>query len=803
MSPPSRTKPRKLATAAPAGFTLTAGWAAALLGLLTLLFFHQVALEGQTFVSPDSTAPVGFVRMGEKSLYQDRVYPLWNPFVFLGMPSFGSGAYNPLIYPPDWPLALIARVIPLPEMTWMLLYYFLGAFFFYLLAREHGARPEGSFLGAVAFLFAPNLVAVGSHGHGSQLVGSAYVPLLLWLAARWMRRGNLQDLGWLALAGGFQMLRGHAQIAFYSWFAVGLYVLVATLLPARAADPPSSPATRLVRAASVLGAMAIAFGLAGFYNLPLRDYARHSIRGGGPDGGVGMEYATAWSLGPWELPSIVVPGWTGFGGGTYWGGMPFTDYPNAYMGMVTVALALPALLAWTPARVWAVILAGFSLLIAFGRYAPIYGFLYDHVPLFNKFRVPVMIVVLFQVAVALGLAWGWSAVLDGDPPSKTRPGKVSKLALAIGGALLLALLAGLVGQEALRGSYEGLVRGRQPQMPPEAVAAAFRGFVGDLARVSLIGLAAMGLGLLALRRKLSPLLASLGVLVLLVIELWPVSGSVMAPVIGPRVPNPLEQGRDDVVEFLEKAGPPGSFRVLPITEGEFRNNRLAGFAIANIGGYHAAKPRRYQDLVDSRAIDNPYWMRLLNVRYILSPEPLPNAGLVPVYQGSAQVYEFAGALPRATMVGTYGVAAQDTAIVDSISAGTRDPASFTWLERDPRLSLGPTAGATATITKYGLNEVTVETSSPGPALLRLADLWYPDWTATVDGRPAEILRADYALRAVPVPGGSHRVEFRYRSAAIRNGLTLSLVSLLAALALLAAGFFGRRRSRAPAVEATA
>jgi hypothetical protein len=118
------------------------------------------------------------------------VYPLWNPYVFLGMPSFASGTYNPLIYPPDWPVAVLQKFLPLPELTWMLIYYFLAGFAMFLLAREWGASAEGGLLGAVAFVFAPNLVAVGSHGHGSQLVDSAYLPLMLWLATRWLRRGD-------------------------------------------------------------------------------------------------------------------------------------------------------------------------------------------------------------------------------------------------------------------------------------------------------------------------------------------------------------------------------------------------------------------------------------------------------------------------------------------------------------------------------------------------------------------------------------------------------------------------------------
>jgi hypothetical protein len=237
----------------------------------------------------------------------------------------------------------------------LLLYYFLGGLFFFLLAREWGARREGALLGAVAFVFAPNLVAVGSHGHGSQLVNSAYIPLLLWLTARWLRRGGLDHLGWLALAGGFQMLRGHAQIAFYTWLAVGLYVLVDLIadLPSKP-DPSGEPkpaiGVRLARAAGVAGAMGVAFAIAGFYNLPLRDYSHYSIRGGGADGGVGMDYATAWSLAGRELPTIVIPGAVGFGGPTYWGTMPFTDYPNAYVGMITVH-RLAGLLAWNRVRI--------------------------------------------------------------------------------------------------------------------------------------------------------------------------------------------------------------------------------------------------------------------------------------------------------------------------------------------------------------------------------------------------------------------------------------------------------------------
>lgn len=787
-------KAAKRALPKPSAPTLTAGWAAVILALLVVVFFNAVVVGGKTFVSPDTTAPAGFVRVGELSLQHDHVYPLWNPFVFLGMPSFASGTYNPYIYPPDWPVAVLQRLLPLPELTWMLLYYFVAGFAMFLLAREWGARAEGAILAGAAFVFAPNLVAVGSHGHGSQLVDSAYIPLLLWLAARWMRRGGLSTLAALALAGGFQMLRGHVQICFYTWLAVGLYALCEWVAAARA---PAELGRRTARLAGVAAAAAIAFGLAGLYNLPLHDYASYSIRGSSEGGGVGMDYATQWSMAPYELPAIVVPSWVGFGGQTYWGSMPFTDYPNAYIGMVAVLLALPAFLAGGVPRVFALVLALLALTISFGKHFPLYGLLYAHLPLFNKFRIPVMIVILFQVSAALGLAWGWSAIVDPSGLAKGRERALDRL-LAIGaGVLAVALLVFLLGQQAWRGSYTAFAVAHrslpgQP-FPAELAAVAYGDFIGDAARACAFGLAAVGLAWLARGRRLPVSLATAGVLLLCLGELWPVSGRVMQIALGDPVQRNLELGRDDVVDFLEKAGQPGSFRILPTQD--FQSNRYSGFAIASLGGYHAAKPRLFQDFLDAKLTDSPAWLRLLNVRYIVVPQPIdsPPPYLRLAHSGSAYVYEYLQALPRATVLGSYRVVTRARDILDSVSAGTSDASEVTYLTEDPRLALGPVTGARADIVAYRLNDLTVDVETPGPALLRVADLWFPGWAATVDGRPARVLRADYLLRAVPVPAGHHRVQFRFDSPAMRRGLSVSLASLVAVLALFALDAALRRR----------
>ena len=797
---PRRTSPK---AAPPARRPISAGWAAAILAILVAIFFHEVLVGGQTFTSPDAMAPAGFVRMGEQSLWQDHVYPLWNPFVFLGMPSFASGAYNPLIYPPDWPLALVQRVLPLPEMTWLILYYAFGAWAFFLLAREWGARAEGALVGAIAFIFAPNLIAVGSHGHGSQLVDSAYLPFMLWLATRWLRGGKLEWLGMLAIAGGFQMLRGHVQVCFYTWLAIALYAAAVVALPPR--GPDAAPRAQPVpRALALAAAAALAFGIAGLYNLPLQDYSHLSMRGAGEGGGIGMERATMWSLAPIELPTIVVPGWAGFGGQTYWGGMPFTDYPNAYVGMVTVLLALPAFLATGAARVFALALAGIALLIAFGHNSPVYGFLYAHLPLFNKFRIPVMVLLLFQLAACLGTAWGWSTVLDGRAEKGERARPVDRLLMIAAALLAVALLAGVLGREGFRAAYQSMAMAAHPGYPAQAASIAYEGFIGDLARVSLIGLGGALAAWLAFTRRLDARVATGIAALLILFELWPVSGAVMKPVIGPAVPHRLDLGRDDVVDYLEHAGPRGTFRVLPLDPDQFQSNRYAGFGIASLGGYHAAKPRLFQEFYDAQLMDNLGWMRLLNIRFLVTNQALPQvpAWLTLVHQGEGGfVYESHLALPRATLVDHYRVVQPAKAILDSVKNGTSDAEFVTFLESDPHLALGPASSGSAAIVSYRLNDLAIDVNAPAPGLLRVADLWFPDWVATVDGHETLILKADYLLRAVSVPAGRHRVEFHYRPRAIRRGLWLSIASLLAALALIAAGLLRARRAPAAPVAA--
>ncbi len=766
-------------------------WASLAFLFVVCVVFRALVFGGQTFVSPDTTAPLGFVRVGELALKAGQ-YPLWNPYAFTGMPSFASGAYNPLIYPPDWPVALVQKVLPLPGLSWMLLYYFLAGLGTYLLARRWGASSIAAIVAGVAFMATPNLVANGAHGHGSQMVNEAYLPWMLLFASRLWRDGKWGDTATLALLVGFQLLRGHVQIAYYGWLAIGLLSLFEF---ARRVGSPGGARAAGGRVFQLVLALGLGFALSAFFALPIREYAQYSIRGDGAGGGVTYAYATSWSLGPIETLTFLVPGALGFGGGTYWGSMPFTDFPN-YMGLAILACAFLAIAAGKRRFEvsFLLVLALLALLVALGKHSALYNFLFEHLPYFNKFRVPVMILILLQLAVAVLAALGLTAVAEAvaDPARRKRMLLWTGVLL---GVTALGLLSGMMG-DAWRGAYTAAAQAGRPEMSPAAIDVGYRAMSSDLVRVTFLALVALFALFAALRTWIKPGVAIALVGVVTMFDLLPIDTRLMQDVLGAPTTLSAASERDDVIDYLVAQKPKGEFRVFPVRE--FQSNRYAGFALASLGGYQAAKPRLYQSFLDAdsgRARQSPIAWRLLNVRYIVFPGILPTSmGLTEVFRGQQDiVYEFPGALPRATLVPSFRVVPHEQQLA-LFSDPNSDPAQVTLLSEDPGIQ--PQPGGTVSIDEYGLNRVRLTSVTPGPSLLRLADLSFPGWTVTVDGKAAKGLTADYLVRAVAVPAGTHKVVWEFHDQAFERGLWISIVAFVLILGLYLVPRFVRATPRA-------
>jgi hypothetical protein len=766
--------------------------------LAVLVFFHAVLFGGKEFVSPDALAPAGFAQVGEQELAHG-TYPLWNPYIFCGMPSFGSLLYNPNVYWPDILLGAVSRILHLPNDTWLVLYYLvmgLGLFFF---LRRENLPPEAALIGSLGLTFTPNLIAVGAYGHGSQLVTSSLIPLALLFAASLFRRPTVAAAGALGLTLGLQLLRAHVQVAYYSFLAVGLLALTETAAALiRRAD--------LGRLARAIGGLVVAFVLAAMIGavlyMPVRDYAAHSIRSAA-GGGVTFAYATGWSMSLAEIWTFLVPSALGFGGATYWGTMPFTDYPN-YLGMGLFLLALCGFVFARRKRTLFGVLSVFALFIALGKHTPFYQFAYDHLPYFNKFRVPVMILVLLQVAMA-SLAAGTlgradEEALAGTAASRRRVGRaLTILGIAAG---VLGLLFAIV-HGAFEGGYERAAaaalttaHGRAADQASFAARAAWRMVVADVPRVALFAAAALVVtGLYAMGR--APRLVWVATLAItLLADLWVVDYKVINPVTGRPTDRAAQLGRDDVIDFLQKDT--SLYRIFPLDPHDFGDNRYSAYRIASLGGYHAAKPVLYDTFLTKTELRGFQLLEMLNTKYLISTEAINSPALELVHDGSRKVYLNRLVLPRAWIVDSVRAVPNGDSALGAVMSTSFNPATEAVLESPPRLGPLSAAGATVKFLRYALNDLEIEATLPHPALLVVSEAYYPDWVTYVDGVKKPIWKTDYLLRSVLLPAGRHQIRMAYESSAIRRGLRLTVAGSAAALLLIAVplGLKARRRRTA-------
>jgi len=811
----------------PAGIwsRLPAWTAVAAIALAVAFYFYPLVFAGQVFSSPDAQAPQGFAVYAETWRAESGEYPLWNPFIFCGLPSYAALAYNPDVYFPDWIFKLAGGLAP--PMLWLILYYFVGAVAVYVLAGDLGAARGPAALGGLLFALTPNLIAVGAHGHGSQLVNSGLLPLALLALHRYLARGRGTWLALLAATLGAQLLRGHVQIAYYTWLTLALYFLyyladrrrggkTFRLAPGRAAAG--------LALALVLGAL-----LGAVLALPVAAYTPQSIRGGGETDGVSFEYATGWSLALGELTTLIVPSALGFGGETYWGTMPFTDYPNAYVGIVTLFFAIlgffvPGAPGVAGARgrapglapgIFFLALALFALAVALGKHFFLYDLLFRFLPYWKKFRVPVMILVLAQLAASGLFALGLTRVLALARAAGLASARLGRTLLtAAGGALVLLVIVLLLGG-AFRDSYSAAFQrsprisaqlARAPEVARELGARAAARAHWDLAKNLALIAAAGGLASLCLRGRLRPELAMGGVALLAAIDVAPIGQEIMRPLTTTRSHLVQPTAADDLVTFLRAVE--GPFRIYPIEE--FRSNRFATFGLASVGGYHAAKPRAYQEFMDAFGLetlelfshpDRYRLLDLLNVRYLLTATEIgANPRFVKVHDGPTKVYENRLVGPRAFVVGAAEVAPTGAAALGRLADPAFDPARQAVVAS----AVGPLGGAattgTAEIKEFGLNRVVVRVAASHPALLVLGELYDPGWQARVDGVEAPVVRADHIFRGVRVESGQHDVEFRYVAPGLRLGFGLSIA---AAAAILGIAILSLARARADRSRGTA
>lgn len=794
--------------------------ATGLMLLMLLVFYFPVWFGGQTFMPPDAVnAQCGtpFV----KDALSHGIYPQWNPYVFGGMPSFASLHMAPYT---DW----LGQVLKLGEKALgflngnspfnrLALNYLLFGMLAFLLLRDKKINGGAALMASVGLIFTPTVVAFTAFSHNTKLLTAALIPIIFLLAQRLLEKRKLSDLFLLGLMVGFQLLRAHVQICYYTMMMLGFYWIFWLIGEIRA-KRQTAP---LMQATAMLG-VALLAGLAvsAFMHLSVWEYSHFSIRGGSGSG-LAFSYATDWSFAPAEMSTFFIPSFMGFGGQTYWGGMPFTDFP-LYMGLVMLALAGLALVLRREKITW--FFAGlfvFSLLTAFGKHLPVlYGPMFKLLPFFNKFRIPSMINILMLISVSVLAGYGVDSLIKrAAHPDAAANKAIRRYLLGFGTIVGLLFLVLLLGKSAYLG-WAARVGRNAP--------AAYEMALSDGLRALLLFGATWALIAFTLKKSRWAALMPFAFIVLILIDLWPVNNRFVKKMARPRTEQPAYFAETPDVAFLKQQEKP--FRIMPFNDSRSANWYMYHF-IENINGYHAAKLKNYQRFIErftvggnmpknyiqqtaqGMGLRNPAtltpadvkaqtaFFNMMNIRYLVSPLPLDQLDstltmvVAPRARGQNGVFAHRDALDRVWFPKTAMVLEEDEATLQYLASGAFDPAETAVLKAALPGVIGDVSQNSARVTAFDIHGFTVEAEVKQAGLMVLSEIYYPaGWHATVDGKPAEILQANYLLRALWLEPGRHEIEMQYKSNTFTMGFWISVGTLL--LLLVGAGVAWRWERKA-------
>ena len=760
-----------------------------IIALAVGILFNKPLTGEFTFTGPDSLSPSAVHQGIESAEKEFGEYPLWLPWVFSGLPSIHSFQNISDFY---FPNAIInyLKWMGLPGFWNYIFHFILAGMGVIALLTQLGTNRLSALFGGLSFALMPYLITMVVHGHGSQMMTTAWLPWVIWAILRLYDKTNLINLGILGIMVGLQLQRAHVQIAYYTWLAGGLLILMLLLNIYKSIT--NKPKWILFTALGLILGLCMAMWI----YLPALNYAPYSIRGAGGGGGTGFEYATAWSFSFGEMATFFIPSFYGFGGATYWGNMPFTDYPN-YMGILVITLAIIGLLfSEKKIKYFFGLTALLALLISFGKNLFLYQIFYDYFPYFNKFRVPAMFLILtqFSVTVLAGLGLDVSTKLIAENKNNEA---VKKLLLVGGGVLLITLgLKFMLGSQPDFGSRSHPVLNslRMDMINSDMMASIVFLLLGAgtfyITRMGWIG------------HKISMSI----IIGLSMIDLALVDHQIIAPdkdsyrqsTMNKRSVKSTYLSEDEVIRFLKKDTT--QFRILPL--GSLANeNRWSAFQIESIMGYHPAKIYRYNKLKDEVGWNSLGVLQMLNVKYVIIMEELPHPAFELVFTGKlfhqgkyqkTNVYQFKYALPRVIFPQELknipelenqlnALRQQDfnplqTAIVESEISG---------IEYNPE--------AKVEITHWSPNKIEIDANVPTNQFLVLSEIYYPEGWEITSHPDWQIHPVNTILRGLHIPAGEHHIVMEFIPNDVRYGTFLTWGSTAILILFILAGIISKRK----------
>ncbi len=822
------------------------------LGVAVLIFLRGTLFGNGIFFASDNIASGSFVPYLEAAK-KSGDFPLWIPNIFSGMPSYAALLTTGYRW---WDFIMVAfyavtngfGVIFKSDAARVGSYYILYGIGVFLLMRSKQQSRFIAFFTAFAAIFSTFIIVWVMIGHNTKPMALMTFPYILLCLEKLRERLSILYAALLIVITHILVESTHVQMAFYGVCCFGLYIvfeIISRLIKKEAI-------MGVLRAAGILAvAGGLSFAMASDRYLSVMEYTQYSTRGTAPiektlgqkqdlAGGFDYEYATNWSFSPQEMMTFVVPNYFGFGKmkvgeemqSTYWGQMPFTDAAN-YMGIGVLALAIFGAWHWRRDTFVQFLIATalFALLLSFGKNLPLlYNLFFNLVPNFNKFRAPQMALALTQFAVPILAGYGISGLLSQRHSTDRDRHKVVErkwLFLGAGGAALF-LLAGAIfnvlGKEqyvkavgtATTEQYQSVLaqvrdnpqqlaayQERIAQIANERGQQIYSLMIDDWYITAFLGVAFMLTAWLLVRGTLPEWLGLSLLAFFLVIDLWRVSSRPME--ISKQNYEQTVFRKTDAISFIQNDK--SLFRVADFNQSP---NVMAYFGLQHIHGYHSAKLRVYQDLLDvagnggGSVIANPFLWNLMNVKYLLSERPLME-GMQPVFKSQETqmlVYENPSVLPRAFLVNRAETVPQQMDILQHLKKGDFAPLDLAYLEKPLPQPIDTIPGDMmehinrVKYTAYSNETIKMEVDASGNNLLFISDVYYPaGWKAYIDSKETEIFKTNYAFRSMIVPKGKHNVEMRFTSERFGLGKNLSLASNVIILALLGIGIWQQRKTK--------
>ena len=748
-------------------------------GLLTLAFYRKFVFDpGAMLGVPGGVSDMleqayQLRKFGIDEIRSGRGFPLWNPFVYGGLP-FLSVLPGPVFYPSS----VLYLVMPLSRaIGWtFVLHTALAGGFAWLAARSLGLGRWASATAGVAFMFTGFVVSTLYGGHDGRMFAMVLIPAAFALLERGLDSGRV---GWflgLGLVVACQIFTPHVQLMYFSSLALSLYAVL-RIIP-RWQGEGRRVALRLF--GFLVLAFVVAAAIGSVQLLPTIHILDVAVRGG--TGEAGYEFASSYALPVQEISAIFLPDLIG-STGTYWGSNPI-KFHSEYVGGVALAFALIALTGIRSDRRVSYLagIAVLCLLFALGGATPIHRIMYEVVPFIKRFRAPSMMLAPAALFVALLAGIGVQRVLDARDGGDGVPWT---LVWAVSGPLLLLGLAAALSPDGLiRWAYHSWYpAGWTRTAPPELAA--------QLRVNGWLLLAGWG-GALTIAQAISsgrlPTYALLGVLALLVVDLWRVDERYLDTV------DPEQYyAADELVTTMETGIQPGE-RAFPTTYGR---NELMYYGIPSVTGMQNFRLKWFERLVGGLSYENlvryPVLWGLFDLRYITSSTPVETAFLREVARTErAILYETTSDVEHAWFPGHVRVVADSTEAV-AATLDLLNPWESSVVESDGPVPAGE--GVVAVRTSEP-DEIVLDATVEKTGLLFVSEVWYPAWEAFIDGEQVEILRTNAAFRGVVVREGTHEIRFRYSPSEFTTGFTVTALSLAATLlALLIIGLRSARLGR--------